>query len=300
MIRGSIEVASHTHISGWIHAETGTARDRLILAFAGERCVGAGKVDRFRRDLLDANLGDGYCGFDFPIKLNDGEAVGSVIVKLQNSDAALIQRDTVLSRPDERDTPTGSGVDLGAIAPARVSWMQDRGWLEQQEYDFLRAVQTIGAYERGLRPVRRSDGEVPPLIKPEQIAHDLLSLYALAQVDVTRTKVASISDLADANSPMYATGLSVMALWSSERCRIVLDERSHMQPIGGRGCITLAPAPGAIEYWFGPDRVLFVHRQASFAPEGIAPADGITVFLAKERAAAFAGRTIRRRAEQAA
>jgi len=297
VIRGSIEVARRTHVSGWIYADTDTVRDRLILAFAGERCVGAGKVDRFRRDLLEARLGDGYCGFDFPIKLNDDEAVASVIVKLQNSDAALIQRDSLLIGPDCAEP---DAVDLGAIPPHRVSWMQDRGWLEQQEYDFLRAVQTIGAYERGLRPARRANGEIPALIKPEQIAHDLLSLYALAEVDVAATKVGSVSDLAHANSPMYARGLSVMALWSAERCRIVLDERSHMEPAGGRGSVTLTPAPGAIEYWFGPDRILFVHRQASFAPEGVAPADGITVFIATERSAAFAGRTIRRRAEQAA
>ncbi len=294
VIRGSIEIARRAQVAGWIHADSGTVRDRLILAFAGTRCVGAGKVDRFRRDLLDAELGDGYCGFDFPIKLNDDEAVGSVIVRLQNSDAALIQRDTIVRGADDRGE-TGQGkTDLGAIPPQRVSWMQDRGWLEQQEYDFLRGVQTIGAYERGLRPARRGNAEMPHLLKPEEIANDLLSLYAMAEIDVTRTKLASISDLGHATSPLYAQGLSVMALWSAERCRIVLDERSHMQPGGAQGSVTLSPAPGAIEYCFGPDRVLFVHRQASFAPDGVAPSDGITVFTAMERATAVAGRIIRR------
>ena len=297
MIRGSIEVAQRTHVSGWIHADTGTVRDRLILAFAGARCVGAGKVDRFRADLLEAELGDGYCGFDFTIKLDDDEAVGSVVVRLQNSDAALIQRDSVLIGSDK---PLSAGVDLGAIAPARVSWMQDRGWLDQQEYDFLRAVQTIGAYERGLRPARRPHDERPVLIKPEEAARDLLSLYALAEVDVSKTTLASVSDLADARSPMHARCLSIMALWSHERCRIVLDERSHMQPQSGQGSVTHTPAPGAIEYSFGPDRVLFVHRQASFAPEGIAPADGIFVFTAVERVTVLSGKAARRRAAQAA
>ena len=299
MIRGSIEVAERTHVSGWIHADPGAVRDRLILAFAGERCVGAGKVDCFRRDLLEAELGDGYCGFDFPIKLDDDETVGSVVVKLQNSDAALLQRDTRLVGPDAGQAGAGGGIDLGAIPPSRLAWMQDRGWLDQPEHDFLRAVQTIGAYERGLRPARRGNDENLALIKPEQIAHDLLSLYAMAEVDVTRTVVGSISDLGTARSPMHARGLSVMALWSSARCRIVLDERSHMQPLNGQGSVTLQAAPGAIEYCFGPDRMLFVHRQASFAPEGLAPADGISVFTATERVAAF-GRTVRRRAEQAA
>ncbi len=295
MIRGSIEVARRTQISGWIHADTGTVRDRLILAFAGPRCVGAGKVDRFRRDLLDAQLGDGYCGFDFPIKLNDDEPVGSVIVRLQNSDAALIQRDTIVIGANDRAEAAGEDMtDLGAIPPGRVSWMQDRGWLDQQEYDFLRAVQTIGAYERGLRPARRPNVETPILIKPEQIAQDLLGLYAMADVDVTRTRLASISDLGDAASPMHAPGLSVMALWSAERCRIVLDERSHMEPGAAQGSITPSPAPGAIEYGFGPDRILFVHRQASFSPDGMAPSEGICVFTATERTTAVASRAARR------
>jgi hypothetical protein len=296
VIRGSIEVARRTQVSGWIYADTGTVRDRLILAFSGDRCVGAGKVDHFRRDLLEAELGDGYCGFDFAIKLNDDEAVASVIVRLQNSDAALIQRESILIGAGEEteEEEEEEETDLGAIPPARVSWMQDRGWLEQHEYDFLRAVQTVGAYERGLRPARRANVEAPSIIKPEQIAQDLLSLYAMADVDLTRTKLASISDLAQATSPIYKRGLSVVALWSTERCRIVLDERSHINSVTGHGVISLAPAPGAIEYSFGPDRILFLHRQASFAPDGFAPRDGISVFTAAERGSAMAGRLIRR------
>ena len=45
-------------------------------------------------------------------------------------------------------------------------WLQDRGLLEQQEYDFLKAVQGIGAYERGLRAPRRAATELAASIKP--------------------------------------------------------------------------------------------------------------------------------------
>jgi hypothetical protein len=165
--------------------------------------------------------------------------------------------------------------------------MQDRGWLEQQECDFLKAVQTIGAYEFGLRPLRRQSGGVAPILDPEQVAHALFSLYAMSDVDMTITKVPSISQLAAGGSPMHVSGLSVMALWSAGRCRIALDERSHITPSGGQTCtvanITLSPAPGAIDYGFGPDRILFLHRYASFAPEGTAPPDGIVVFTAAKR-----------------
>src|SRR5277367_4251298 len=92
MIRGAIEVAQKNRVAGWIYSSADSVRDKLILAFVGARCVGSGKVDRFRKDLLEAKLGDGYCGFEFPIKLNEGERLGAVVVRLQSSDAALIQR----------------------------------------------------------------------------------------------------------------------------------------------------------------------------------------------------------------
>jgi hypothetical protein len=284
MIRGSIEIASRAQISGWIYAEPGTVRDRLILAFVGERCVGAGKVDLFRKDLFDAQLGDGFCGFDFAIKLNDDEATASVIVKLQNSDAALIQRDTRVLGPDGEE-PELLRPDLGAVTRDMLPWMQDRGWLEQHEFDFLRAVQTVGAYERGLRPPRRQNAELQPALRPEQVAHELLSLFVMSDIDLTRSKLASISDLANDGSPLRRKGIPVMALWSSERCRICLDERSHMRLSDGPpvNTVTHIPPPGSIEYGFGPDRVLFVHRGISFAPQGVAPREGIMVFTATQR-----------------
>jgi hypothetical protein len=291
MIRGSIEIARRTQVSGWIFAESGLVRDRLILAFSGERCVGAGKVDRFRKDLLEAKLGDGYCGFDFAIKLNDEESSASVIVKLQNSDVALIQRASRLIGQDDSDL-TADETDMGAISPAMLPWMQDRGWLDQHEYDFVKSMHMLGAYERGLRPARRTHGETAPgllpSLKPEHVAQELLSLFVLGEVELRRSKLASVSDLAAPTSPLYAPGVPLLALWSPERCRLALDERSHASQAGGAGKVTSAPAAGAIEYGFGPDRMLFLHRHASFAPHGPAPAAGIVVFTATERRASAA------------
>ena len=91
MIRGAIEVATPVLVSGWIYSKTGSLRDHLVLAFVDGRCVGTGKVEIFRKDLADAKLGDGYCGFHFPIMLQNGEDPGSVVLRLQDSDAALLQ-----------------------------------------------------------------------------------------------------------------------------------------------------------------------------------------------------------------
>ncbi len=54
-------------------------------------CVGAGMVEVFRRDLLMANLGDGYAGFDFPIALAEGQDIASVVIRLEQCDAAILQ-----------------------------------------------------------------------------------------------------------------------------------------------------------------------------------------------------------------
>jgi hypothetical protein len=284
MIRGAIEFAQRAKVGGWIYSSAESVRDKLILAFVGGRCVGSGKVDRFRKDLLEAKLGDGYCGFEFPIKLTDSERLGAVVVKLQNSDAALIQRGTVLSGPND-DDGAGEDPDLGPIGPASVAWMQDRGWLEQHEYDFLKAVQNLGAYERGLRAPRRAGADPPAPVKPEVAAQELLGMYCLGDVTIRQARVASILELAAASSPMRTAGAAVVALWSSERAHICLDERSHTRPKKERGKI-LAEAPaGGIEYSFGPDRLLFLHRDCRFAPLGPAPANGILVFTAAPRKA---------------
>ncbi len=91
MIRGAIEVATESIVSGWIHSTAVNLRNELILAFCGPHCIGAGTVEYFRQDLLDAGLGDGCCGFQIAIALPPGEFPGSVVVRLANSDAALIQ-----------------------------------------------------------------------------------------------------------------------------------------------------------------------------------------------------------------
>ena len=99
MIRGAIEVATPTLVSGWIYCKVQALRDRLVLAFVDGRCVGTGKVEIFRKDLADAKLGDGYCGFHFPVALQEGEHPASIVIRLQESDAALVQaRSRVVAR----------------------------------------------------------------------------------------------------------------------------------------------------------------------------------------------------------
>ena len=288
MIRGAIEVARNTRVAGWIFSENDGLRDKTVLAFVAGRCVGAGKVDKFRQDLLDAKLGSGYCGFDFPVRLADDEPVGAIIVKLQFSDAALIQSASRVSGSD--DTDEAGSLDLGAVGPGSVTWMMDRGMLEQAEYDFLKCIQSAGAYERGLRVGKRSAAlpeQVARLLEPKAVAQDMLGLFTLSHVSVEGNATATVSDLVANPAVLRQAAAPVAAIWSQERGKILLEERSHL---GGRrtAASVAEPAAGSIEYSFGPDRLLFVHRDCRFAALGPAPASGVTVFTVPSRKVARA------------
>ena len=96
MIRGAIEIANRSVISGWLYAPGLPLRDQLVLAFVGKRHVGTGKVELFRKDIKDAGLGDGYSGFYFPVTLLPGEQPETIVVRLDQSDLNLLHRDSVV------------------------------------------------------------------------------------------------------------------------------------------------------------------------------------------------------------
>jgi hypothetical protein len=96
MIRGAIEIASRSVISGWLYSPGMELRGQLVLAFVGKRHVGTGKIEVFRKDLKDAGLGDGYSGFYFPVVLLPAEQPETIVVRLDQSDLALLHRDSVI------------------------------------------------------------------------------------------------------------------------------------------------------------------------------------------------------------
>ena len=275
MIRGAIEIAQATRVAGWVYSGSEPLRGKTVLAFVGGRCVGAGEVDGFRKDLLDAKLGDGFCGFDFPVRLAEGETVGALIVRLQFSDAALLQQDSRVIGSAAADHGTVPAT-LGAIPPASLAWMLDRGMLDQQGYDFVKAIQTAGAYERGLRIPRRPNdrpgGPAPQRYEPAALVGELISVLMMAEVHV---KTVGVRSLLDVKTP--ASAAPVLALWSEDRGRVGLAAGSHLA--GRRDPPRGMPAAGT-NFPFGPDRLLFLHRDCDFAARGPAPPSGFVVFTA--------------------
>jgi hypothetical protein len=292
VIRGAIEVVEAGKVSGWIHSSAGSVRDQLIIGFVGARCVGTGKIDKLRPDLLAAGLGDGYCGFDFPIKFLPEEEPGSLVVRLEHSDVALLQRGSRVFGDNVLVTMTDEMPDLGAVPPASVTWMQDHGWLETHEHDFLKAIQGAGVCERALRATRFS-GDGKACAKPEIFVRKTLGVYMLSHVDVLRTHVSSFAELVGHTARASDEAVSVIGLWSEAPTTISVAERSHIGPRASRGRLLRDIPPGGIDYQFGPDQVLFLHRDCSFAPHAPETAAGIVLLTAvakRQRARGAFGR----------
>ncbi len=102
MLRGAIDVANRTRVSGWMMSPLASVRGQTVSAFVGARCVGSGPIEVARPDLLWL-VEDGFAGFDFAIELSPDEDAASIVIRLQNCDAAILQANAELvrARPEE-------------------------------------------------------------------------------------------------------------------------------------------------------------------------------------------------------
>src|SRR3954447_7255304 len=230
MLRGAIDLTTPDTIGGWIYSEAFGVRSLPVLAFLDDVCVGAGKITEFRRDLADAGLGDGYLGFKFRISVNAPEDAKRVVVKLEGSDALLLQQGSKIAAVDT--------IAAGAQPrpPTRrincLRWMREREWLSQAEYDFLTLIDQAGVYDRMLgstKPAKASVAET----RPAAAAADLLSLYQMEDMAVQQEHIEAASDLPgffSACGPKDGSDL-VVALWTEGNARIGIAEGSHLTAV---------------------------------------------------------------------
>lgn len=239
MIRGSIEFASNEVIQGWIFTEDGRVRDRTVLAFQGETCVGAGKVGAFRADLVDAGMGDGYLGFSFPISV-PAPAVGSVVVKLEGSDAILLQREASVTH----GAAPSQGLDRARVRQrlAALKWALKHGRVAQSDFDYLRILWSFGVYERGL--VKRNGAEEAVVAEPAAaVAAHLLEAYLEMEAETATLRVRSAAEFAAAVVRIASRqdgGAPVVALHSAHRAVLRVLEGSHVEDAGGEGAARVA------------------------------------------------------------
>ena len=91
MIRGAIEIAGRSVVSGWMYSPEIDLRGQTVFAFIGDRHIGTGRIEIMRRDIKAAGLGDGTSGFYFLVNLQPSDDPGAIVVRLQDSDLSLLQ-----------------------------------------------------------------------------------------------------------------------------------------------------------------------------------------------------------------
>jgi hypothetical protein len=273
MIRGAIESVTRNRTFGWIWSPEASLRGRTVLGFLDDVCIGGGRIDGFRQDLKDAGLGDGYAGFNFNLTYPNPADAPRVIVKLEGSDAVLVQRRARIVAPN-------AGAAGREIGFSSVQWMRARGWLSQSDFDFLRFVRQFGVYERSLVVPKEAgadrDRPVPQLLDAAETASSMLGLTRFDEATCLRETLATPRDWSHLAAQKEVTGAGVvLCLWSAERGRLPVLEGSHVNPpLVGED----AQAPAGTDYGLGPDRLLFLDARVMLGAAASFPAAGVEVF----------------------
>jgi len=227
MIRGNIELVTPESVQGWIYTEDEKVREKLLLAFWGDKCVGSGKVNVFRGDLADAGLGDGHLGFTFPISVQR-EAVGSVVIRIDGSDAVLLQTGASV----EFAGATSKLLDPSALSRqmAALKWALKHCRISQADFDFLRMLWSFGVYERGLLR-RNENGDITITDAPLAIASNLLESYIGLEVEITTVQGVQPATFKDHMAIIAgnAKWAPVVALTCKARAVVQVQEGSHVR-----------------------------------------------------------------------
>jgi hypothetical protein len=259
MIRGAIDYTSSDRIGGWIYSPENQVRGKTVLAFVDNTCVGAGSIDQFREDLAKAGLGDGFIGFNFGITPAKEEDLGKLIVKIEGSDFALLQADSLVA-----GSGGGMGPSSAADRPiASIEWMRSQGWLDQPEYDFLKFLRQSGIYDRSLRRPRTAT-TLGGLDEPDVAATNLFSLMTQKPVQPITSTFSDAEDFAVRRTELLsALAEPIVAIWGASAGELLVVEGSHIESLDKTRSLT-----GAIAHSFGPDRLLFIDLRCDFGSSG--------------------------------
>jgi len=277
MIRGTIEYVSERQIGGWVYSPYIETRDQTVMAFLDGKCIGAGRVEIFRQDLADAGLGDGFQGFNFPIELDDPADRDRVVLRFESGDVMLLQSGSkVVSAASTRAEATGVAHSL-----ANLDWMRGRGWLDQAEFDFLKYVSQNGVYDRSLLGPKSAGGGERQKLDPAETAKALFELYHMGAVTLQQQVVASAESLIQLAAEIAEGGIGrgpLLAIWSSNRGHIAVGEGSHKRAGGAEA--RAAALEAAIDWPYGPDRLLFLDSRCAFQARTPAVTGDLVVFAA--------------------
>lgn len=259
MIRGAIDYTSSDRIGGWIYSPENQVRGKTVLAFVDNACVGAGSIDQFREDLAKAGLGDGFIGFNFGITPGKEEDLGKLIVKIEGSDFALLQSDSLIAGP----LAAAKSSIASDRSIASIEWMRTQGWLDQPEYDFLKFLRQVGIYDRSLRRPRTAT-TLGGLDEPEVAAANLFSLLSQKPATPALLTFSDAEEFAVGRNQLLATlAEPIVAVWGANSGELLVIEGSHVEASDKGRALT-----GGIAHSFGPDRLLFIDLRCDFGSSG--------------------------------
>jgi hypothetical protein len=260
MIRGAIEVVTTEAVQGWIHCDHVAMSDQTILAYSGEQCVGSGRANVFRSDLVSAGLGDGKLGFSFPISV-DPETLETVVVKLEGSDAVLLQTGARVGKRGAGAAVLKRSSVLAQLG--RLKWALKHGRIGQADFDFLRTLYSFGVYERGL--VRRRSADDHLVVDSWRVvARNLFEALVAMEVEVFETKVSSPEQFKLEMTRIACNPelLPVVALRSDEPASIQVAEGSHV--VGNAAGSDSGPLPAsAAKYVLTTECLLMLDSRAA-------------------------------------
>lgn len=147
MIKGYIESIEEGAVTGWAFSTATNLTGAAILAFDGDRCIGAGEIGAYRSDLESVGLGDGCYGFSIGCDPAVLAASKRISVRLADSDfllpwngsAAAAEPDSAFLR---RFIPFSTQED------ERLAWMSAHGWFSNEQFALARALNNSGYYIR--------------------------------------------------------------------------------------------------------------------------------------------------------
>jgi hypothetical protein len=272
MLRGAIDHTTPNTLSGWIFSSVKPVRGETVLAFVDGVCIGAGKIELFRQDLLDAGLDDGHLGFHFGITPLQPRDVARAYVALEGSNFVVLQSGAHVGGADSNrpvaPRPTRSLPSL--------EWMREQGWLEQSDFDFLKILNQFGVFDQMLRPTKKAAAAGGESLDPVEEAKSRLELLLMQHVSLTKKPFAGIAALVTEARSLAATlAEPVVAIWGEQKGNFLLVEDSHHDD-AEHGLDGLT---GAVEYAFGPDRLLFLDLRSRFGTKTGAGDAEISVFL---------------------
>jgi hypothetical protein len=226
MIRGAIEVVTTDAVQGWIYCDHVAMGDQTILAYSGEQCVGSGRADVFRPDLVSAGLRDGKLGFNFPISVVP-EALETIVVKLEGSDAVLLQRGARVGHCGAGAAALKRSSVLAQLG--RLKWALKHGRIGQADFDFLRTLYSFGVYERGL--VRRRSADDQVIVDSWRVvARSLLEALVMMEVELLEIQVTSPEQFKLEMSRVASSLelLPIVTVYSATPTSIRVAEGSHV------------------------------------------------------------------------